>query len=184
MKVYTLDEFTKLARSGGLAKPIADEPYTARTKAEKPQEAPGAQKAANESKSAREMGPESAGKEAPTPAKEEVSPEPAPEHTAAVDEGSQTASLGFFAAFLFCSAAYFTAASGDIAFAVSAHGGFSGTFVLYLSRDSEKVATGKCGGRRSYFEVRPDVVALARQLQAGGMSLRKISAELAPTHPR
>jgi hypothetical protein len=55
---------------------------------------------------------------------------------------------------------------------------------LKAARDRKKTATGKCGGRRSYFEVRPDVVALARQLQAGGMSLRKISAELAPTHPR
>jgi len=33
--------------------------------------------------------------------------------------------------------------------------------------------------RRSYFEVRPDVVALAKELQAGGMSLRKISGTLA-----
>jgi hypothetical protein len=39
--------------------------------------------------------------------------------------------------------------------------------------------TGKCGGRRSYCEARPDVVALAKQLQARGMSLRKISATLA-----
>ena len=29
------------------------------------------------------------------------------------------------------------------------------------------------------MEARPNVVALAKQLQAGGMSLRKISAELA-----
>jgi hypothetical protein len=34
-------------------------------------------------------------------------------------------------------------------------------------------------GRRTYCEARRDVVALAKQLQAGGMSLRKISAELA-----
>ena len=51
---------------------------------------------------------------------------------------------------------------------------------LKAARERKRLATGKCGGRRSYFEVRPDVVALARQLQAGGMSLRKISAELRP----
>ena len=38
---------------------------------------------------------------------------------------------------------------------------------------------GKCGGRKSYSEARPEVVAVARELKAGGMSLRKISAELA-----
>src|SRR5438445_12596789 len=35
------------------------------------------------------------------------------------------------------------------------------------------------GGRRSYFEARPDVVALTKELSAAGMSLRKISAALA-----
>ena len=50
---------------------------------------------------------------------------------------------------------------------------------LKAARDRKKAATGKCGGRRSYVEARPDVVALAKQLQAGGMSLRKISATLA-----
>jgi hypothetical protein len=39
--------------------------------------------------------------------------------------------------------------------------------------------TGKCGGRKTYVEARPEVVALAKQMQAGGMSLRKISAALA-----
>ena len=50
---------------------------------------------------------------------------------------------------------------------------------LKAARDRKRLATGKCGGRRSYLEARPDVVALAKQLQAGGMSLRKISVELA-----
>jgi hypothetical protein len=43
---------------------------------------------------------------------------------------------------------------------------------LRAARDRKKAATGKCGGRRSYVEARPDVVALA---SAGGLSLRKIS---------
>jgi hypothetical protein len=50
---------------------------------------------------------------------------------------------------------------------------------LKAARDRKRLATGKCGGRRSYLEARPDVVALAKQLQAGGMSPRKISATLA-----
>jgi hypothetical protein len=50
---------------------------------------------------------------------------------------------------------------------------------LKAARDRKRLATGKCGGRRSYREARPNVVALAKELQAGGMSLRKISAELA-----
>jgi hypothetical protein len=45
--------------------------------------------------------------------------------------------------------------------------------MLKAARDRKKAATGKCGGRRSYFEIRPDVVAPAKQLQARGMSLRK-----------
>jgi hypothetical protein len=36
------------------------------------------------------------------------------------------------------------------------------------------------GGRAAQYEARPDVVALAKQLHADGMSLRKISAELRP----
>src|SRR5262249_22074965 len=50
---------------------------------------------------------------------------------------------------------------------------------LKAARERKKVATGKCGGRRSYSEARPEVVALARELSAGGMSLRRISATLA-----
>jgi DNA invertase Pin-like site-specific DNA recombinase len=47
---------------------------------------------------------------------------------------------------------------------------------LKAARDRKKQATGKCGGRRSCAESRPEVVALAKELQG---SLRKISAELA-----
>jgi DNA invertase Pin-like site-specific DNA recombinase len=50
---------------------------------------------------------------------------------------------------------------------------------LKAARDRKKAAIGKCGGRRSSSEARPDVVALARELSDGGMSLRKISAALA-----
>jgi hypothetical protein len=39
--------------------------------------------------------------------------------------------------------------------------------------------TGNLGGRKSYAEARPETVALAKQLHAGRMSLRKISAALA-----
>jgi hypothetical protein len=35
------------------------------------------------------------------------------------------------------------------------------------------------GGRKSYAEARPDTVALAKQLDADGLSYRKIAAELA-----
>jgi DNA invertase Pin-like site-specific DNA recombinase len=50
---------------------------------------------------------------------------------------------------------------------------------LKAARDRKKASTGKCGGRRSYVEARPGVVALAKELSAAGMSLRKISAALA-----
>ena len=50
---------------------------------------------------------------------------------------------------------------------------------LRAARERKKAATGKCGGRKSYDQARPEVVALAKELQSGGMSLRKISAELA-----
>jgi hypothetical protein len=50
---------------------------------------------------------------------------------------------------------------------------------LKQARDRKKAETGKCGGRKSYAEIRPETVALAKQLQASGLSLRKISAELA-----
>jgi DNA invertase Pin-like site-specific DNA recombinase len=50
---------------------------------------------------------------------------------------------------------------------------------LRAARDRKKAATGKCGGRKSHGEARPEVVALAKELQGGGMSLRKISDALA-----
>jgi DNA invertase Pin-like site-specific DNA recombinase len=50
---------------------------------------------------------------------------------------------------------------------------------LREARDRKKAETGKCGGRRSYVETRPDTVALVKQLHAGGLSYRKIAAELA-----
>ena len=50
---------------------------------------------------------------------------------------------------------------------------------LKAARDRKKAVTGKCGGRRSYAEAKPDTVALARKLRERRMSLRKIAAELA-----
>src|SRR5262249_11660089 len=50
---------------------------------------------------------------------------------------------------------------------------------LRVARERKKAATGKCGGRKSYSEARPEVVELAKQLHSAGMSYRKISAELA-----
>jgi DNA invertase Pin-like site-specific DNA recombinase len=50
---------------------------------------------------------------------------------------------------------------------------------LREARDRKKAETGKCGGRRSYAEGRPDTVALTKQLHADGLSYRKIAAELA-----
>jgi DNA invertase Pin-like site-specific DNA recombinase len=54
---------------------------------------------------------------------------------------------------------------------------------LKAARDRKRERTGKCGGRRSHLEARPDVVALARQLRrrkpkGGQRSLREIAAEL------
>lgn len=50
---------------------------------------------------------------------------------------------------------------------------------LRAARDRKRELTGKCGGRKSYAESRPDTVALAKQLHAQGLSLRKISAAMA-----
>lgn len=51
---------------------------------------------------------------------------------------------------------------------------------LKAARDRKRIATGKCGGRKSYAEVRPETVALAKELQREKrMSLRKIAAALA-----
>jgi DNA invertase Pin-like site-specific DNA recombinase len=50
---------------------------------------------------------------------------------------------------------------------------------LKAARDRKRAETGKCGGRKSYAEARPEVVALAKELSGQRMSYRKISAELA-----
>jgi DNA invertase Pin-like site-specific DNA recombinase len=50
---------------------------------------------------------------------------------------------------------------------------------LKAARDRKKAVTGKCGGRKSYAEARPAVVALAKEMRGQRMSLRKISAALA-----
>jgi DNA invertase Pin-like site-specific DNA recombinase len=50
---------------------------------------------------------------------------------------------------------------------------------LKAARDRKKAATGKCGGRKSYAEAKPETVALAKELHRQRMSLRKISAALA-----
>jgi hypothetical protein len=42
-----------------------------------------------------------------------------------------------------------------------------------------KRTTGKCEGRKSCAEARPDTVALAKELHANRLSYRKIGAELA-----
>jgi DNA invertase Pin-like site-specific DNA recombinase len=49
---------------------------------------------------------------------------------------------------------------------------------LKAARDRIKADTGKCGGRKSYAETKPEVVALAKQLKAQRVSYRKISAQL------
>jgi DNA invertase Pin-like site-specific DNA recombinase len=50
---------------------------------------------------------------------------------------------------------------------------------LKAARDRKRAVTGKCGGRKSYAEAKPETVALAKQLHRSRMSLRKISAALA-----
>jgi DNA invertase Pin-like site-specific DNA recombinase len=50
---------------------------------------------------------------------------------------------------------------------------------LKAARDRKREANGKCEGRKSYAEGLPDTVALANELQARGLSYRKIAAELA-----
>jgi len=50
---------------------------------------------------------------------------------------------------------------------------------LKAARDRKKALTGKCGGRRSYAEARPEVVKAAKELRDRGLSLRHISAALA-----
>ena len=47
------------------------------------------------------------------------------------------------------------------------------------ARDRKRKATGKCEGRRTHQELRPEAVALAKQLHQQKKSLRQISTELA-----
>ena len=49
---------------------------------------------------------------------------------------------------------------------------------LRLARDRIRKRNGKCEGRKSHAEQRPEAVALARQLHKQGMGYRAISAEL------
>jgi hypothetical protein len=50
---------------------------------------------------------------------------------------------------------------------------------LRVARERKKAETGKCEGRRSYADAMPQMVALAKQLRAEGLSYRKIAAALA-----
>jgi DNA invertase Pin-like site-specific DNA recombinase len=55
---------------------------------------------------------------------------------------------------------------------------------LKAARERKKAETGKCGGRKSYAEARPEMVELARQLRRPDperrpVSLRKVAAQLA-----
>jgi DNA invertase Pin-like site-specific DNA recombinase len=57
---------------------------------------------------------------------------------------------------------------------------------LKAARDRKRKATGKCGGRKTHLERRPDVVILAKSLarkksKGGQLSLRAISADRAPS---
>ena len=49
------------------------------------------------------------------------------------------------------------------------------------ARDRKRAKTGKCEGRKSYSELNPEMVRLAKELHnaQGRKSLRSISAELA-----
>ena len=49
---------------------------------------------------------------------------------------------------------------------------------LRLARERKRRATGKCEGRKSHLEERPEAVKLARHLFKQGLSYRAISAEL------
>lgn len=50
---------------------------------------------------------------------------------------------------------------------------------LKAARDRRKAAGFKCGGRRSHSDLRPEVVALAKELRQSGLTLREVSARLA-----
>jgi Resolvase, N terminal domain len=55
---------------------------------------------------------------------------------------------------------------------------------LRLARDRIRKQDGKCEGRKSHAEERPEVVDLVKRLQKQGMSYRAISSELAKARPR
>jgi DNA invertase Pin-like site-specific DNA recombinase len=50
---------------------------------------------------------------------------------------------------------------------------------LRAARERKRAETGRCEGRKTYADIRPEVVALAKELHGQRLSLRKISAELA-----
>lgn len=50
---------------------------------------------------------------------------------------------------------------------------------LKAARERKRERVGKCEGRKSYAEAKPEMVKLARDLAAARLSLRQISAELA-----
>src|SRR5215472_12311465 len=50
---------------------------------------------------------------------------------------------------------------------------------LKAARDRIREQTGKCGGRKSYAEARPETVELAKQLRRDGHTFREIPSELA-----
>jgi len=50
---------------------------------------------------------------------------------------------------------------------------------LREARERKRAETGKCEGRMSYAEARPEIVALVRELHGQRQSLRQISKTLA-----
>ena len=50
---------------------------------------------------------------------------------------------------------------------------------LKAARDRIREQTGKCGGRKSYAESKPETVALAKRLRSDGHTFREIPSELA-----
>jgi DNA invertase Pin-like site-specific DNA recombinase len=50
---------------------------------------------------------------------------------------------------------------------------------LKAAREQKKEKHGKCEGRKGYAEAMPETVALAKQLNADGLSYRQISTALA-----
>jgi DNA invertase Pin-like site-specific DNA recombinase len=46
------------------------------------------------------------------------------------------------------------------------------------ARERKKAITGKCGGRKSHAELHPEVVAMAKEMHADGLTLREIASNL------